>query len=43
MTHADTMPKPRRNVELLLLVLALAVSIGANALISIDDQNCVRY
>jgi cell division protein FtsW (lipid II flippase) len=39
MTHADTMPKPRRNVELLLLVLALAVSIGANALISIDDQN----
>ena len=39
MTHADTMPKPRRNVELLLLVLALAVSIGANALISIDEQN----
>ncbi|MFJ5692940.1 FtsW/RodA/SpoVE family cell cycle protein [Arthrobacter sp. NPDC093125] len=39
MTHADTMPKPRRNVELALLVLALTVSIGANALISIDDQN----
>ena len=38
-THADTMPKPRRNVELALLVLALTVSIGANALISIDDQN----
>src|SRR6476620_933945 len=38
MSHADTMPKPRRNVELLLLVLALSVSIGANALISIDEQ-----
>jgi hypothetical protein len=24
MSHADTMPKPRRNVELLLLVLALS-------------------
>jgi cell division protein FtsW (lipid II flippase) len=39
MNHADTMPKPRRNVELALLMLALAVGIGANALISIDDQN----
>ena len=39
MTHADTMPKPRRNVELALLVLALSVSIGANALISIDEQS----
>ncbi|WP_457973093.1 FtsW/RodA/SpoVE family cell cycle protein [Arthrobacter sp. D1-17] len=39
MTHVDTMPKPRRNVELALLMLALTVGIGANALISIDDQN----
>lgn len=41
MTIAETMPKPRRNVELLLLVLALSVSIGANALISVDGQTAL--
>ena len=38
MTPIDTVPRPRRNVELVLLVLALAVGIGAQALVGVDRQ-----
>ena len=36
MTQIDPTPRPPRNVELALLVLALAVGIGANALVGVD-------
>ena len=39
MIHDETAPKPRRNVELALLVLALSVGIGASALVSINSTN----
>jgi cell division protein FtsW (lipid II flippase) len=38
MIQTDATPKPRRNVELALLLLALTVGIGANALIGIDGE-----
>ncbi|MBT2514896.1 FtsW/RodA/SpoVE family cell cycle protein [Arthrobacter sp. ISL-30] len=38
MTPIDATPKTRRNVELALLFLALAVGIGANAMIGIDAE-----
>ena len=38
MTPIDPTPKPRRNVELVLLILALLVGIGANALVGVDRQ-----
>ncbi|ALE07536.1 cell division protein [Arthrobacter sp. ERGS1:01] len=36
MSQLLTVPRPRRNIELLLLVLALAVGIMANALVNLD-------
>lgn len=39
MTQLNTVIKPRRNVELALLVVALAVGIGANMLVGIDQAN----
>jgi cell division protein FtsW (lipid II flippase) len=39
MSQPSTMPKPRRNVELALLLLALAVGIGASMLVGIDREN----
>lgn len=38
MSQVNTMPKPRRNVELALLILALAVGIGANMLVGVDAE-----
>ena len=38
MSQVNTAPKPRRNVELLLLLLALTVGIGANMLVGVDQQ-----
>jgi len=38
MTQVETAPKPRRNVELVLIVLALSVGIGASALVSINSK-----
>ncbi|NUS35500.1 MAG: FtsW/RodA/SpoVE family cell cycle protein [Pseudarthrobacter sp.] len=38
MSQVNTMPKPRRNVELLLLLLALAVGVGANMLVGVDGE-----
>ena len=38
MTPIDPVARPRRNVELVLLVLALAVGIGAQALVGVDRQ-----
>ncbi len=37
MTQVGTAPKPRRNVELVLLVLALIVGIGASTLAGVDQ------
>lgn len=39
MTPISAVAKPRRNVELALLVLALAVGIGASAMVGIDDPS----
>ena len=38
MSQLSTTPKPRRNVELALLLLALAVGIGANMLVGVDQE-----
>jgi cell division protein FtsW (lipid II flippase) len=38
MSQLSTIPKPRRNVELLLIILALAVGIGANMMVGVDKQ-----
>jgi cell division protein FtsW (lipid II flippase) len=38
MTTVDAMPKPRRNTELALLLLALTVGIGASALVGVDQE-----
>jgi cell division protein FtsW (lipid II flippase) len=37
-SNIQTVPKPRRNVELLLLVLALAVGIGSNIIVGLDEE-----
>ncbi|BAS06653.1 uncharacterized FtsW-like protein [Arthrobacter sp. Hiyo4] len=37
MSQLSTIPKPRRNVELLLLILALSVGIGASMLVGVDQ------
>jgi hypothetical protein len=34
-----TVPRPRRNVEALLLIVALIVAIGANWLVGLDKEN----
>src|SRR3954454_17027306 len=38
MSDILTTPKPRRNAELLMLILALAVRVGANALAGLDQD-----
>src|SRR5687767_8408506 len=38
MMAADGVPVPRRNIELVLLLLALSVGIGANALVGVDQE-----
>lgn len=39
MSDVLTVPKPRRNAEALLLIVALAVAIGANWIVGLDKEN----
>jgi cell division protein FtsW (lipid II flippase) len=42
LSDITTVPKPRRNVELLLLILALAVGVGANFLVGLDQDQALN-